>query len=102
MELSYCNHAVIAFEKTRGKKVLIGFLRFAKNNKHFYADGTYVLPVYRSKKISKKLWHHAIKFAKPTYVEVMTATRGGMRLIASLVRKYTKIDWYVYRKFHRN
>jgi GNAT superfamily N-acetyltransferase len=97
MRLYYCNHAVLAFDKKKGKETLIGFLRFDKQNQHLYAGGTYILPAYRKRKIAKKLWQRAIKFAKPTYIEVTTASKGGAKLMASLVKKYIYIDWFIKR-----
>lgn len=97
MMLCGATHAILAFDKKGRKETLIGFFRFIKNKKDLLADGTYVLPAYRSQKIAKKLWHRAIKFAKPNYVEVHTVSKGGAILMASLARKYIKIDWYIYR-----
>lgn len=101
MKLFDCNQALLAFDKRGRKEILIGFVRFIKNDKDFLADGTYVLPAYRRQKIAKKLWARALKYAKPNYIEVYTATKGGAGLIASLVKKYTKIDWHIFRTSRR-
>lgn len=97
MRLYDCNYSILAFDKKGKEETLIGFLRFIKSGKEFLADGTYVLPAYRKQKIAKKLWIRAIKFAKPNYIEVITASRNGRKLIASLVKKYFDIEWFVRR-----
>lgn len=98
MKLYSTNYAILAFDGD----TLIGFLRFVKR-KHkkegrlLLADGTYVLAAYRNQKIAKKLWTKAIRFVKPDYIEVTTVSRGGARLIASMVQKYHKPSWYIIR-----
>lgn len=93
-ELGACDWAILAYDK----KKLIGFFRFYKKrySKFLYAAGTYVLKPYRSDGVAKKMWIRALKKTKPESVDVIVASRGGAKLVASLQKKFQgKIFFYV-------
>jgi predicted GNAT family acetyltransferase len=94
-ELGSCDGAILAYHK----KQLIGFFRFykKKNSDYLYAAGTYVLRQYRGDGVAKKLWIKALKKFKPETVDVMVASRGGMKLVKSLKKKFKKINWIITR-----
>lgn len=93
-DLGGCSGAAVAYHK----KKVVGFFRFDKENKSLYACGTYVLRPYRADGVAKKLWIRALKRAKPKFVEVYTASKGGVKLVASVKKKFKKIAWHVSKK----
>ena len=97
-ELGSCDGAVLAYHK----KELIGFFRYYKKKKStfLYAAGTHVLKKYRGDGVAKKLWIRALKKTKPESVDVIVASRGGAKLVASLQKKFKgKIFFYVAKSF---
>jgi predicted GNAT family acetyltransferase len=94
-ELGQCDGAILAYHK----KELIGFFRFykRKKGKTLYAGGTYVMKQYRGDGVAKNLWIKALKKTKPEIVDVMVASRGGLKLIKSLKKDFKKIEWIITR-----
>lgn len=87
--LGSSNSAVIAFDN----KDIIGFLRFDKEERCFWAGGTYVLPKYRNKKIAFQMWKLALNKSKSHQVYVFTLSPGGKKLVNYLKKKMPKYDW---------
>jgi len=90
-ELGQCDGAVVA---TKGDEI-IGWFRYYNGNSSLYGAGTYVLGPYRSQGVAKKLWHHAIKANKPSYIDVTATSAGAIRLLNSLKEKHKDIRWYI-------
>ena len=78
----HATHVAICLDQ----KQIIGFFRFTIAGRTLRAAGTWVDPRHRHRGLAKALWTTTLKRYRPEIVSVITISRGGTKLIRSLIK----------------